>query len=178
MTVRELLWASAMDIFFTCIPGPPTSARYPYATIFRSGSIPWRQHDPSIPVAENSSSGAETGEEVNLTEHKQLEKAVERAEAPTPASRSASESTSDRTWSSSARVCSTGTRARCQVRPAPPGRHEAKRDTFTFEFHHCGYATQEPRLAASLVGPWAESDGAAGRQFGAQARSLPTRTTR
>jgi hypothetical protein len=136
------------------------------------------QHDPPIPVAENSSSGAETGEEVNLTEHKQLEKAVERAEAPTPASRSASESTSDRTWSSSARVCSTGTRARCQVRPAPPGRHEAKRDTFTFEFHQGGYATQEPRLAASLVGPWAESDGAAGRQFGAQARSLPTRTTR
>ena len=142
------------------------------------GSIPWRQHDPPIPVAENSSSGAETGEEVNLTEHKQLEKAVERGEAPTPASRSASESTSDRTWSSSARVCSTGTRARCQVRPAPPGRHEAKRDTFTFEFHQGGYATQEPRLAASLVGPWAESDGAAGRQFGAQARSLPTRTTR
>uniref|UniRef100_A0A6N2MPE0 Senescence-associated protein n=1 Tax=Salix viminalis TaxID=40686 RepID=A0A6N2MPE0_SALVM len=85
------------------------------------GSIPWRQHDPPIPVAENSSSGAETGEEVNLIEHKQLEKAVERAEAPTPASRSASESTSDRTWSSSARVCSTGTRARCQVRPAPRG---------------------------------------------------------
>ncbi|KAG6384450.1 hypothetical protein SASPL_155735 [Salvia splendens] len=129
------------------------------------GSIPWRQHNPPIPVAENSSSGAETGEEVNLIEHKQLEKAVERAEAPTPASRSASESTSDRTWSSSARVCSTGTRARCQVRPAPPGRHEAKRDTFTFEFHQGGYATQEPRLAASLVGPWAESDGAAGRQF-------------
>ncbi|KAF9672701.1 hypothetical protein SADUNF_Sadunf11G0071500 [Salix dunnii] len=40
---------------------------------------------------------AETGEEVNLIEHKQLEKAVERAEALAPASRSASESTSDRT---------------------------------------------------------------------------------
>ena len=123
------------------------------------GSIPWRQHDPSIPVAENSSGWAETGEEVNLIEHKRLKKAVERAEAPTPASRSASESTSDRTWSSSARVRSTGARARCRVCPAPPGRNEAKRDTFTFEFHRSGYATQEPRRAASLAGPWAESEG-------------------
>ncbi|KAJ6777681.1 hypothetical protein OIU74_001625 [Salix koriyanagi] len=66
------------------------------------------------------------GEEVNLIEHKQLEM----AEAQTPASRSASESMNDRTRSSSARVCSTGTQACCQVRPALPGRHEAKRVTF------------------------------------------------
>ena len=85
--------------------------------------------------------------------------AVAGAEAPAPASHSASESTSDHTWSSSARVRSTGARARCRVRPAPPGRNEAKRDTFTFEFHRSGYATQEPRRAASLAGPWAESEG-------------------
>ncbi|KAJ6676078.1 hypothetical protein OIU74_005797 [Salix koriyanagi] len=80
------------------------------------------------PSPKNSSSGAETGEEVNLIEHKQLEKAVERAEAPMPASRSASESTSDRTWSSSARVCSTGTRARCQDSAPGASRHEPSRD--------------------------------------------------
>ncbi|KAF9671444.1 hypothetical protein SADUNF_Sadunf12G0048400 [Salix dunnii] len=82
------------------------------STIIRDqpGSIPWRQHNPSIPVAENSSGWAETGKEVNLIEHKKLEKAVKRAEDPTLASCSTSESTSDRTWSSSARVCLTGAR--------------------------------------------------------------------
>ncbi|KAF9672696.1 hypothetical protein SADUNF_Sadunf11G0070500 [Salix dunnii] len=40
--------------------------------------------------------------------------------------------------------------------PRAPG--EAKRDTFTFEFHRSGYATQEPHRVASLVGPWAESE--------------------
>ncbi|KAF9662357.1 hypothetical protein SADUNF_Sadunf18G0044600 [Salix dunnii] len=82
----------------------------PVTTMDQPGSIPWIQHDPSIPVAENSSGWAETGEEVNLIEYKQLEKAVERVEAPTLASRSASKRTSDRAWSSSARVRSTGAR--------------------------------------------------------------------
>ena len=66
---------------------------------------------------------------------------------------------------------------RCWARPAPPGRRAAERDSFTFEFHRSGYAAQEPRLAARHPGGLGPRVmGAAGRQFGAQARSLPTRT--
>ncbi|KAF9680509.1 hypothetical protein SADUNF_Sadunf06G0128800 [Salix dunnii] len=85
--------------------------------------------------------GAETGEEVNLIEHQQLRKAVKREEAPMPASHSASESMSNCTWSHSTRVRSTGTQALCRVHPAPPGRHKANKDTFTFESYQNGYVT-------------------------------------
>ncbi|KAL9347074.1 hypothetical protein Peur_041558 [Populus x canadensis] len=68
---------------------------------------------------------------------------------------------------------------RCWARPAPPGRRAAERDSFTFEFHRSGYAAQEPRLAARHPGGLGPRVmGAAGRQFGAPARSLPTRTAR
>src|SRR4030065_226577 len=67
---------------------------------------------------------------------------------------------------------------RCWARRAPP-RRAAERDSFTFEFHRSGYAAQEPRLAARHPGGLGPRVmGAAGRQFGAPARSLPTRTAR
>jgi len=104
--------------------------------------------------------GAETGEEVVLIEHERLEMGGRGAEAPAPASHSASESTSDRAWASLAGVRSTGTRAPLLGSPRAPG--GAERDSFTFEFHRSGYAAQEPRLAARHPGPWAESDGGSG----------------
>uniref|UniRef100_A0A6N2NG35 Senescence-associated protein n=1 Tax=Salix viminalis TaxID=40686 RepID=A0A6N2NG35_SALVM len=106
-------------------------------TTDQPGSIPWRQHDPPIPVAENSSSGAETGEEVNLIEHKQLEKAVERAEAQRrlhvlhPRARAIARGPVQQ---ESAQL----EHGRAARFARAPGRHEAKRDTFTFEFHQGG----------------------------------------
>ncbi|KAJ6676077.1 hypothetical protein OIU74_005796 [Salix koriyanagi] len=73
----------------------------------------------------------------------------------------------------SARVRSTGTRALLLgLALALPGGTRQRGTPSHSNSTKVGTQHKNPRLAASLVGPWAESDGAAGRQLGAQARSL------
>ncbi|KAF9661360.1 hypothetical protein SADUNF_Sadunf19G0060500 [Salix dunnii] len=85
---------------------------------------------------------------VNLIEHKRLKGG--RRRRPPPASRSHPKAAIARGRIEESAQAGARSGASSLQRP---GRNEAKRDTFTFEFHRSGYATQEPRRAASPVGP-------------------------
>jgi hypothetical protein len=105
--------------------------------------------------------GAETGKQVVLIEHKQLEQGGRRGRGTRigiafyirkhEQSHVGQFGGSSLNWNMSV-----------AARFAPRPRRGMK-DSFTFEFHRSWYATQEPCLAARHLGPWAESDGAAGR---------------
>ncbi|KAJ6676073.1 hypothetical protein OIU74_005792 [Salix koriyanagi] len=135
------------------------NASLPEVGGINQGSIPWRQHDPPIPSPKIPAAGprrarksilSSTSSSKRRSKGRRPQRRLHVLHPSTAIARGPG-------FGKSPLKLEHGRAA--EVRPAPQGRHEARGTPSHSNSTKVECATQEPRLAASLVGPWAESDG-------------------